>query len=151
MGALSPCDSFVKFDKTKLFNLYKNVFNDLDIRDLEGQLEIYYHSCIRDERFTSLNEISDLARLMVKTGRHRAYPLVYKLLKLALILPVSTATVERCFSKMKLVKTNLCNKMGDDFLNDALLCNVENEALMKVKYEDVMERFTKMRIRRGEL
>ncbi|KAL4588602.1 hypothetical protein LXL04_001494 [Taraxacum kok-saghyz] len=26
--------------------------------------------------------------------------------------------------------------MGDDFLNDALLCNVENEALMKVKYED---------------
>ena len=88
---------------------------------------------------------------MVKTGRHRAYPLVYKLLKLALILPVSTATVERCFSKLKLVKTNLCNKMGDDFLNDALLCNVENEALMKVKYEEVMERFTKMRIRRGGL
>ena len=102
MGALSPCDSFAKFDKTKLLSLsklYKNDFNDLDIRDLEGQLEIYYHSCIRDERFTSLNEISDLARLMVKTGRHRAYPLVYKLLKLALFLPVSIAAVERCFPR----------------------------------------------------
>ncbi|KAL4585503.1 hypothetical protein LXL04_010124 [Taraxacum kok-saghyz] len=71
MDALSPCDSFVKFDKTKLLNLsklYKNDFNDLDIRDLEGQLEIYYHSCIRDERFINLNEISDLCSFDGENG-----------------------------------------------------------------------------------
>ncbi|KAI3509688.1 hypothetical protein L1887_25188 [Cichorium endivia] len=154
MGALSPCDSFAKFDKTKLLKLakmYKRDFSDLDIRDFEGQLDIYYHSCIKDERFTSLNGISELSRLMVKTGRHKAYHLVYKLLKLTLVLPVATATVERCFSKMKLVKTDLRNKIGDEFLNDALICNVEKEDLVKVKFEDVMERFTKMCIRRGEL
>ena len=64
--------------------------------------------------------------------------------KLALVLPVATTTVERCFSKLKLVKTDLRNKIGDDFLNDALVCNVEKEALVKVKFEDVMKRFTKM-------
>ncbi|KAI3494634.1 hypothetical protein L1887_40551 [Cichorium endivia] len=105
--------------RERFTKMYKRDFSDLDIRDLEGQLDIYYHSCIKDERFTSLKGISELSCLMVKTGRHKAYHLVYKLLKLTLILPVATATVERCFSKMKLVKTDLRNKIGDDFLNDA--------------------------------
>ena len=95
--------------------------------------------------------MSDLSRLMVGTGKHRSYPLVYKLLKLALILPVATASVERCFSKMKLLKTDLRNKIGDEFLNDALLCNVETEALAKVENEKVMERFQKMSARRGQI
>jgi hypothetical protein len=39
--------------------------------------------------------------------------LVYQLLKLAMILPVATATVERSFSTMKIVKTRLRNQMSD--------------------------------------
>ncbi|KAL7600743.1 hypothetical protein Lser_V15G23751 [Lactuca serriola] len=151
MAALSPCDSFAQFDKSKLLKLgklYKYDFDDSDMIDLEGQLEIFYHSCIKDERFTSLKGISDLSRLMVSTGKHRSYPLVYKLLKLAVILPVVTASVERCFSKLKLLKTDLRNKIGDEFLNGALLCNVETEALTKVEDEKVMERFQKMYARR---
>ncbi|KAL7617177.1 hypothetical protein Lser_V15G03663 [Lactuca serriola] len=140
MGALSPCDSFAQFDKSKLLKL-----------DLEGQLEIFYHSSIKDESFTSLKGIFDLSRLMVSTGKHRSYPLVYKLLKFALILPVATASVERCFSKLKLLKTNLHNKIGDEFLKDTLLCNVETEALAKVEDEKVMERFQKMSARRGQI
>ncbi|XP_052619650.1 uncharacterized protein LOC111918703 [Lactuca sativa] len=154
MGALSPCDSFAQFDKSKLLKLgklYKYDFDDSNMIDLEGQLEIFYHSCIKDERFASLKGISDLSRLMVNTRKHRSYPLVYKLLKLALILPVATASVERCFSKIKLLKTDLRNKIGDEFLNDALLCNVETEALAKVENEKVMERFQKMFARRGKI
>ena len=37
--------------------------------------------------------------------------LVYKLLTLALVLSVATASVERSFSAMKIVKTSLRNKM----------------------------------------
>ena len=46
MGALSPCDSFSQFDKSKLLKLaklYKYDFDDSDLIDLEGQLEIFYH------------------------------------------------------------------------------------------------------------
>ncbi|KAL7619233.1 hypothetical protein Lser_V15G03014 [Lactuca serriola] len=109
MGALSPCDSFAQFDKSKLLKLgelYKYDFDDLDMIDLEVQLDIFYHYCIKDERFTTLKGISDLSRLMVSTGKHQSYPLVYKLLKLTLILPIAIASVERCFSKLKLLKTN---------------------------------------------
>jgi hypothetical protein len=41
---------------------------------------------------------------MVQTNNHITFPLVYQLLKLVLILPVATASVERCFSAMDVVK-----------------------------------------------
>ena len=45
------------------------------------------------------------------------YDMVYELLKLVLLLPVATASVERVFSVMVLVKTKLRNKIGDSLLD----------------------------------
>ena len=56
MAALSPCDSFSSFDKTKLLKLseiYKKDFGDLERAQLNGQLDIYYHSLLLDERFST--------------------------------------------------------------------------------------------------
>ncbi|KAG7559333.1 hypothetical protein ISN45_Aa05g009300, partial [Arabidopsis thaliana x Arabidopsis arenosa] len=44
--------------------------------------------------------ITNVHHYKVETRKHMSYPLVYRLLKLILILPVVTATVERCFSAM---------------------------------------------------
>ena len=66
-------------------------------------------------------------------------------------MPVGTATVERCFSAMKFLKTDLRNRIGDNFMNGALVCSVEKEALENVKTENVITRFRKMKDRRGEL
>ncbi|XP_023767342.2 uncharacterized protein LOC111915937 [Lactuca sativa] len=154
MVALSPCDSFSGFDKTnllKLSEIYKNNFDDSERAQLNGQLDIYYHSLLHDERFFNLNGIADLSRLLVETEKHLSFPLVYRLLKLALVLPVATATVERCYSAMKFLKTDLRNRIGDDFMNGALICSVEKEALENVKTENVITRFRKMKDRRGEL
>ncbi|KAL4557442.1 hypothetical protein LXL04_035619 [Taraxacum kok-saghyz] len=120
--------------------LDEEIRNNLERSYLETQLETYYHSLIVDERFSNLKGIADLSRLMVETGKDRTFPLVYRLLKLTLVLPVATASVERCFSAMKLLKNDLRNRIGDDFLNDALICSVEKEALINVKIENVMER-----------
>jgi hypothetical protein len=46
------------------------------------------------------------------------FEMVFLLLKLILLLPVATASVERAFSVMSLVKTKLRNKMGDSLLDD---------------------------------
>ncbi|XP_052621574.1 uncharacterized protein LOC128127191 [Lactuca sativa] len=114
MAALSPCDSFSGFDKAKLLKLseiYKNDFDDSERVQLNGQLDIYYHSLLHDERFFNLKGIADLSRLLVETGKHLSFPLVYRLLKLTLVLPVATATVEQCFSAMKFLKTDLRNRI----------------------------------------
>ncbi|KAF8075442.1 hypothetical protein N665_1093s0003 [Sinapis alba] len=69
---------------------------------------------------------------------------VYRLLKLVLTLPVATATVERCFSAMKIAKTSLRNRISDQFLNDCVVCFVEKELSEKVTNEVVVKRFQNM-------
>jgi hypothetical protein len=64
---------------------------------------------------------------MVQLERHIVFPLVYHLIELALLLPVVTATIERAFSAMKIIKTELCNKMTDGWLNDLMVCYIERE------------------------
>ncbi|XP_070679298.1 uncharacterized protein [Malus domestica] len=77
--------------------------------------------------FSSLRIIRDLAKELVKTGRCESYKLVYKLLTLILVLPVATASVERAFSAMKIVKTPLRNKMGDQWLSDSMVVYIERD------------------------
>ena len=63
-----------------------------------------------------------IAKLMVDTRKHLSYPLVYRLLKLALTLQVATANVETCFPAMTIVKNALRDKVGDDYLSHSLIC-----------------------------
>ncbi|XP_050133208.1 uncharacterized protein LOC126609304 [Malus sylvestris] len=84
---------------------------DLYFQVLDMQLkELNDHFNEMHSGFSSLRGISDLAKELVKTGRCESYMLVYKLLTLTLVLPVETASVERAFSAMKIVKTPLSNK-----------------------------------------
>ncbi|ESQ30797.1 hypothetical protein EUTSA_v10012204mg [Eutrema salsugineum] len=73
---------------------------------------------------------------------------IYRLLKLILILPVATATVERCFSVMKIVKTDGRNRMGDQFLNDCLVCFVEKDVFQTITNESVIKRFQDIKDRK---
>ena len=46
--------------------------------------------------------ISELGKLMVDTNKNLSFSLVYRLLKLVLVLPIVTASVEMCFSIVKM-------------------------------------------------
>ncbi|KAM1877683.1 hypothetical protein ACFX14_039750 [Malus domestica] len=111
MACLSPVNNFASFDKAKivrLAKLYSQDFDRMDLMNLPIQLDNYIHDMKMHSEFSSLRGISDLAQELVKTGRSESYMLVYKLLTLALVLPVATASVERAFSAMKIVSL-LCD------------------------------------------
>nr|XP_009777751.1 PREDICTED: zinc finger MYM-type protein 1-like [Nicotiana sylvestris] len=55
-----------------------------------------------DKRFSGLKGLGDLSIKLVETKKHGTYPLVFQLVKFALLLPVATATVERTFSFLRL-------------------------------------------------
>ncbi|XP_056860222.1 uncharacterized protein LOC108838584 [Raphanus sativus] len=102
VASLSPIGSFSEFDLSKLMNLakfYPDDFSPTECISLEQQLSIYIDNVRHDDRFSHLNSLGDLARMLVDTRKHLSLPLVYRLLKLALILPVATATVEICFQQ----------------------------------------------------
>ncbi|KAL7104054.1 hypothetical protein ACP275_08G220400 [Erythranthe tilingii] len=92
---------------------------------------------------------SRLAEKLVAKRKNVTYPLVYLLLKLSLILPVATASVERIFSAMKIVKSELRNRMGDQMLNDVLVSYIEKDILNDVSIDEVMNFFQEMGPRRN--
>jgi hypothetical protein len=72
-----------------------------------------------------MNKIRRIDSFFEKKGKN-IYPLVDRLIRFILTLPVSTATTERAFSAMKIVKISLRNRIENDFLasylNKTKLC-----------------------------
>ncbi|PIA65570.1 hypothetical protein AQUCO_00100812v1 [Aquilegia coerulea] len=154
VGCLSPAKSFSAFDKKKLVQLvkfYEVDFSSLDLLVLDDQLDMYYLDMTKNIEFSGLNEIGKLSIKMVETRKSLVYPQVYRLITLALILPVATATVKRAFSAMKLIKSEACNRMGDSWMSDSLLTFIEKDIFLGTDIKTVAKRFQNMRPRRQQL
>ena len=54
-----------------------------------------------------------------------AFPNPAKLAAILIVLPITTATVERTFSSMKLIKTRLRSRMGESTLEHAMRICIE--------------------------
>ena len=102
-------------------------------------------------RFSTCDDVQSLAVKMVETEKHLVFPLVYKLIELALILPVSTASVERTFPAMKIIKTKLRSKINNEWFNDLMICYTERELFKSVDDKDIIRTFTAMKSRKGHL
>ncbi|KAL4561286.1 hypothetical protein LXL04_033450 [Taraxacum kok-saghyz] len=132
--------------------LYREEFpTEHELGVLEVELRNYIKDVQEDEIFDHLKSILYLAKKMVEVKKHIIFPKVYLLLKLALILPVATASVERAFSAMKLIKTDIRNKMGDKFLSDSLVSYIENDVLDSFDNDTIIARFQAIRPRRIQL
>ncbi|XP_049349991.1 uncharacterized protein LOC125814567 [Solanum verrucosum] len=113
VSCLNPIDSFSSFDIKKIMRmteLYPDDFDGSNMRALENQL-VNYIIDVRDinERFSNLGGLGELSRKLVETNKHLTYSLVFLLVKFALLLPVATATVQKAFSVMKIIKNDLRN------------------------------------------
>ena len=144
-ACLNPSNSFVAFDKEKLICLvkfYPSDFLGTDILALDSQLQNYIFNMCSNDFFLELQGISELAEKLVSKKE------VYLLVKLALTLPVATATVERSFSAMKYIKNELRNRMGDQWMNNCLIVYIEKDVVCSIDNETIVQRFQNMKARR---
>ena len=88
---------------------------------------------------------------MVEIEKSTIYPLVDKLIRLILTLPVLTATTERAFSAMKIVKTRLRNWMEDDFFANYSIVYIEKEIAERFTSDMIIDDFYYMKERRAQL
>ncbi|XP_071920891.1 uncharacterized protein [Coffea arabica] len=154
IACLDPKSSFSQFNVQKLLrlaDLYPEDFSSNDYLYLESQLRNYIYNVQRDPQFSEVGDLGSLAQQMVKTGKNTVFPLVYRLIQLALVLPVATASVERVFSAMNIVKTDLRNKMGDEWMNDCLVVYIEKDIFATIENEQILQRFQRMKTRRMQL
>ncbi|XP_021754099.1 uncharacterized protein LOC110719428 [Chenopodium quinoa] len=136
---------------TKLLTLkkyYPEDFLEYEKSHLKYQLQQFYCDVPNHPNLKDLSTITDLCRSVVNTRKSVAYPLVDRLIRLILTLPVSTTTTERAFSAIKIVKTSLRNKMEDDFLSNYLLVYIEKEIAGKFEIKSIIDDFYSMKPRR---
>ena len=149
VACLNPVNSFDAFNKERLMRLaqfYPKEFSAAQRMVLENQIETFIIDMRSDKMFQELHGLGQLAKKMVETKRNLVYPLVYLLVTLTLILPVATATVERAFSAMNIIKNRLRNRMGDQWMNDNLVTYIEKDILKIIDKEVILQRFQNMKL-----
>ncbi|KAK9705060.1 hypothetical protein RND81_07G030800 [Saponaria officinalis] len=151
MSCFNPQNRFASFDTKKLLQLaefYPYEFSRKDLLYFEYQLDTFKYDVQNDNRFWNLKTLNELSMKLVKTMKHLTHSKVYMLLKIVLVLPVATTTVERAFSAMFFIKYRLRNSMGDEYLNDCLVTFLERDVFMNVTNDEIVKQFLDMRTRR---
>uniref|UniRef100_A0A7N0UYI5 HAT C-terminal dimerisation domain-containing protein n=1 Tax=Kalanchoe fedtschenkoi TaxID=63787 RepID=A0A7N0UYI5_KALFE len=91
--------------------------HEIEVRDMRN-----------DAKFQQVKDLGGLSCMLVETNKHRTFPYVYLLLKLVLILPVATTSVESVFSGMSFVKSSLVTFIKKDIFlqvsDENVLCLV---------------------------
>lgn len=86
------------------------------------------------------------ATLAHRRVSQRSFPNLFSLLNLLLLMPVTTAAVERANSALKFIKTDRRNRMGEMRLNALLLMFMHKD--IKIDLDEVINIFVRKRPRR---
>lgn len=92
-------------------------------------------------RMNGHNDIS--IEEMKKIVDAEVYPNLYKLLKVALTIPVSSATCERSFSAMRRIKNWLRSSMIQERFTNLSTLHIEREISNVLNIDDVLNDFAK--------
>jgi hypothetical protein len=147
-------NSFSKFDINKLARLaeiYDADFSDGDRAVIRSQLETYILHVRRHPAFSSCTDVGSLAAKIIETEKHMVFPLIYKLIELALLLLVSTTSVERAFSVMKIIKSKLRNQISNEWFIDLMVCYTERELFKALDNTTITRRFQGIKTRKMSL
>ena len=78
------------------------------------------------------------ATMMSCTSYADILPETFKVIQILLTLPVGTATVERSFSQMKMIKTRVRSRFADCSLSRLMRIAIEGPELQAVHFNDIL-------------
>lgn len=76
------------------------------------------------------------------------YPNLWVALRIACTLPVTVASAERSFSKLKLIKTYLRSSMSEERLSGLAVISINHQIGSQISYDDVINDFASQKARR---
>jgi hypothetical protein len=77
------------------------------------------------------------------------YPNVSVAYQILLTVPVTVASAERSFSKLKILRNCLRTTMLQDRLNGLAMCNIEKDILRNIDLDNVLNDFASKNARRS--
>lgn len=147
--------------------IFPNVLSSLSEHDIVSQATLLQneYNCDLSEAFpiqlvtlatsfkseiAQLSSVQDLASLLIvdHAALTSTFAEVVSALLLFLTLPVTVASAERSFSKLRLIKNYLRSTMGQDRLGALAKLSIEAESAEMMKTEKIIELFASAKARR---
>ncbi|XP_073137031.1 uncharacterized protein [Henckelia pumila] len=154
-NALSSVDGFKSFSLFDICSLvdkfYFHDFNQEERDDLKRELDHYKFDVPRHAQFQNLDSLHHLCLALARTTKSVIYPMIDRLVRLVLTLSVSTTTTERAFLGMKLIKTQLRNKMKNDLLANTMVVYIERDIAFDIDTEFIINKFDVLKNRKIRL
>ena len=123
-------ESFLKHD----------VYYDINGLDLYLEL-IVLKEVVQIDENTPINVLNYLKRL-------DSFPNAYIAYRILLTIPVTVASAERSFSKLKLIKSYLRSTMSQERLSGLAILSIEKEMLEELKYKNLISNFASQKARK---
>nr|CAH7756154.1 unnamed protein product [Callosobruchus chinensis] len=92
-----------------------------------------------------------LLKAIVELHLKEMFPNVVVAIKIFLTMPVTVASCERSFSKLKLIKTYLRSTMGQERLSGLAILSIEGDIARLLSYENVIKNFAMRKARKINL
>lgn len=133
------------------FKAYPKHFPITYKQKIKSELEVFY----ADSDFHQLN-IGTLILRIKQLNMKDVFFYVYKLLKLAITVPFTSASVERSFSGLKRIETYLRNSMTQQRLNSLSSMSINKDVLCESQAEDnfydiIIDKYCKLNNRKIDL
>jgi hypothetical protein len=145
-GFLTCTEKLHSLDATGLRNACKNLETALIEPNMKQS--VVNHEELNSEISTFLRmEIEksmtafQILQYITENSLIEVFPNLFIALRVLLSLPVSVASTERSFSKLKLIKTYLRSRISQDRFTGLALISIENELSRSLDYCDLIDEF----------
>ena len=89
-----------------------------------------------------------LLQFIYNLDMKESYPNVEIILRIFLTLPVTSASCERAFSKMKIIKNYLRSAIGQERLTNLSILSIEFDVTNSLSFDDVIDKFSSLKARK---
>ena len=113
---------------------------DLDGIDLFSELKVL-KAIMPKENNTAIDILNYINEMNCYPNTSIAY-------RILLTIPVTVASAERSFSKLKLLKSYLRSTMLQERLNGLAMLSIEEELLSNIDYKEIIKNFALQNVRR---
>ncbi|XP_022177857.1 zinc finger MYM-type protein 1-like [Myzus persicae] len=133
-------DNLMKYCKDLEINLKDGNSKDIDFMELYNEL-INFRLIVNEET-------TPLEALSVVKYSSECFPNIGIALRILLTIPVTSACAERSFSKLKLIKTYLRNKLSQENLSGLSIISIEKDISESLDYDDIINQFAAKKSRK---
>lgn len=127
---------------TKVSDVYKD--------DLNGNLTdelVFFSELLRNSKIKPCNPL-DFLRYILKNQLIDTFPNVYTILRIYLSIPITNCESERSFSKLVYIKNKYRTTMQEERLSSLTLMCIERDVLKELEFDDVIQEFVKLKLRK---